>query len=108
LFGLATIATEQRIKEIGIRKVLGATTVGLVNLLSKDFLKLVLISLVIACPLAYYFMEQWLMDFAFRIHIQWWIFVVAGVVAAGVAYLTVGFQSVKAALMNPVESLRSE
>ncbi|MEZ4933175.1 MAG: FtsX-like permease family protein [Saprospiraceae bacterium] len=108
LFGLATIATEQRIKEIGIRKVLGATTVGLVNLLSKDFLKLVLISLVIACPLAYYFMEQWLMDFAFRIHIQWWVFAVAGVVAAGVAYLTVGFQSVKAALMNPVESLRSE
>ena len=108
LFGLATISTEQRVKEIGIRKVLGATTVGILNLLSKDFLKLVFISLLIACPVAYFFMDNWLADFASRINIQWWVFVIAGIIAAAIAYLTVGFQSMKAALMNPVKSLRSE
>ncbi|HMQ47665.1 MAG TPA: ABC transporter permease [Saprospiraceae bacterium] len=108
LFGLATYAAEQRIKEIGVRKVLGATMVGIVSLLSKDFLKLVLIALVIASPLAYFFMEKWLQDFAYRIEIQWWVFVLAGVLAIGVAFLTVSFQSVKAALVNPVKSLRSE
>ena len=108
LFGLAAHAAQQRTKEIGIRKVLGATTEGIVGLLSKDFLKLVLIALGIATPLAYYFMDKWLQDFAYRINIQWWVFVLAGMVAILVAFLTVGFQSVKAALANPVESLRSE
>ena len=108
LFGLATISTEQRVKEIGIRKVLGATTASIVGLLSKDFLKLVGIALVVASPLAYYLMGQWLMDFAFRIDISWWVFAVAGLVAIGVAFLTIGFQSMKAAAANPVDSLRSE
>ncbi len=108
LFGLATHAAQQRVKEIGVRKVLGASVSGIVGLLSKDFLKLVAVALLIAAPLAYFLMEKWLTDFAYRIDIQWWVFVLAGVLAVVVAFLTVGFQSVKAALANPVESLRSE
>jgi putative ABC transport system permease protein len=108
LWGLATFAAQQRTKEIGIRKILGASTAGIVGLLSKDFLKLVILSLVIASPLAYFFMEKWLADFAFRINISWRVFALAGAVAVGVAFLTVSFQSAKAALANPVKSLRSE
>ena len=108
LFGLTAFVTQQRVKEIGIRKILGATTASLVTLLSKDFLKLVFIALFIATPLAYFLMEKWLADFAYRIEVQWWIFVVAGVLGIGVAFLTVSFQSVKAALANPIQSLRSE
>ena len=108
LIGLATYLLSQRTKEIGIRKVLGATTAGLVGMLSKDFLKLVVIALVIASPLAYFFMDLWLQNFAFRIEVEWWVFVLAGLVAVGVAFLTVGWQSVRAALADPVESLRSE
>ena len=108
LFGLATFTAAQRTKEVGIRKVLGASAIGLVGLLSKDFLKLVLIALVIASPLAYFFMDKWLQGFAYRMTISWWVFLLAGFVAIGIAFLTVGFQSVKAALANPVESLRSE
>jgi putative ABC transport system permease protein len=108
LFGLATYSAEQRVKEIGVRKVLGASTAGLVGLLSKDFLKLVLVSLVIASPLAYFFMEKWLQDFAYRIDIQWTVFALAGILAIVVATFTVAIQSVKAALANPVKSLRSE
>ena len=108
LLGLASYAIVQRTKEIGIRKVLGATTAGIVGLLTKDFLKLVLFALIIASPLAYFFMDNWLQDFTYRINISWWVFVVAGIAAVGVAFLTVGFQSVKAALANPVNSLRSE
>ncbi|MCF8243886.1 MAG: ABC transporter permease [Saprospiraceae bacterium] len=108
LFGLAVFSTEQRRKEIGVRKVLGASVTSVAALLSKDFLRLVILSLAIASPLAYYFMNKWLSDFAYRIDIQWWVFVLAGVLAVGVAFLTVGFQSVKAALANPVKSLRSE
>jgi putative ABC transport system permease protein len=108
LFGLATFMAEQRTKEIGIRKVLGASIAGITGLLAKDFLKLVLIAIVIASPLAYYFMNQWLSDFAYRIEMQWWMFALAGVLAVGIAFLTVGGQAVKAALANPVKSLRSE
>ncbi|GAB2518332.1 ABC transporter permease [Spirosoma aerophilum] len=108
LLGLAMYVIRLRTKEIGIRKVLGASTPGLVALLSKDFLKLVLIAIVIATPIAWYVMDRWLQDFAYRIDIEWWVFVVAGLLAVGIALLTVSFQSVRAALMNPVRSLRSE
>ena len=108
MFGLAAFAASTRKKEISIRKVLGASVENIVALLSKDFLKLVVIALVIAAPLAWYFMEQWLMGFAYRIDIQPWVFVLGGVIAIGIAFLTVSFQSVKAALANPVESLKSE
>ena len=108
LFGLAAFTTEQRTKEIGIRKVLGASVAGITGLLAKDFMKLVVIAILIASPLAYFFMKKWLLDFAYRIDIQWWNFLVAGVVAVAIAFITVGFQSVKAALANPIKSLRSE
>jgi len=108
LFGLAAFTAETRTKEIGIRKVLGASVASIVALLSKDFLKLVLIAIVIASPIAWYAMNKWLADFAYKIDISWWVFALAGGLAVGIALLTVSFQSVKAALMNPVESLRSE
>jgi putative ABC transport system permease protein len=108
LFGLAAFMAEQRTKEIGVRKVLGASVGSIVTLLSKDFLKLVAISILIASPIAWYAMNQWLNDFAYKIDIEWWMFAMAGLVAVGIALLTVSFQSVKAALTNPVKSLRSE
>jgi len=108
LFGLAVFITEQRTKEIGIRKVLGATTAGLVKLLSMDFLKLVLIAFGIATPLAWYGLQRWLENFAHRTDLHWWVFALAGLVAVAVALFTVGVQSVKAALANPIESLRNE
>jgi putative ABC transport system permease protein len=108
LFGLAAYAAERRKKEIGIRKVLGASVQGIVLLLSKEFVRLVVVALLIASPIAWYAMKGWLEDFAYRIELEWWIFAIAGILAIVIALLTVGFQSVKAAVMNPVKSLRSE
>lgn len=108
LFGLATLMAFQRTKEIGIRKVLGASIAGVVALLSKDFLKPVLLAIVLASPLAWYVMNRWLQEFAYKIDIAWWMFALAGCMALGIALLTVSFQSLKAALVNPVQSLRSE
>jgi len=108
LFGLSTFVVERKTKEIGIRKVLGANVAGIVGLLSKDFLKLVLISILSATPLAWYFMNNWLRDFAYRIHIGWWVFIAAGVIAILIALVTVSIQSIKAAIVNPVKSLRTE
>ncbi|MBD2753496.1 ABC transporter permease [Spirosoma validum] len=108
LFGLAMFTAQQRTKEIGVRKVLGASVASVVALLSKDFLKLVVIAIVIASPLAWYAMNRWLQDFAYKIDLSWWVFALAGFLAIGIALVTVSFQSIKAALTNPVKSLRSE
>jgi putative ABC transport system permease protein len=107
LFGLTTFTVESRVKEIGVRKVLGASVQSIVSLLSKDFLLLVLIALLIASPLAWYFMHQWLQDFAYRINIGWWVFALAGCIAVVIALSTVFYQAVKAALTNPVKSLKA-
>jgi putative ABC transport system permease protein len=108
LFGLSAFAITQRIKEIGIRKVLGASLGSIVQLLSTDFLKLVAIAAVIAFPVAWYAMHKWLEDFAYRSSVPWWIFFVAGLLAAAIALFTISFQAVKAALANPVKNLRTE
>lgn len=108
LFGLAAFAAEQRTKEIGIRKVLGASVAGIVGLLSKNFVKLVLVANIVAWPLAYFAMQRWLQNFAYRIAIGWWVFALAGGLALMIALLTVSAQAIKAALANPVESLRYE
>ena len=108
LFGLATYAAEQRIREIGVRKVLGASVLSLANLLSIDFLKLVAIAIVIAFPITYWAMNKWLLEFAYHIEIKWWVYVLAGLIAITIALLTVSYQAIKAALMNPVKSLKTE
>lgn len=108
LFGLATYAAEQRVKEIGIRKVLGASVTGIMALLSKDFIKLVIISILVASPIAYFLMIKWLQEFAYRIRIEWWIFMMAGLIALFIALMTVSFKAIKAAVANPVKSLRTE
>jgi putative ABC transport system permease protein len=108
LFGLAALATINRVKEIGIRKVLGATVTNIITLISKDFLKLIVIALVIASPAAWYFMNKWLQSFAYRIDISWMVFIVSGVFAIVIALITICFQAIKAAVANPAKSLRSE
>jgi putative ABC transport system permease protein len=108
LFGLAAYAAEQRTKEIGIRKVLGASIANITGMLSKDFIKLVCIAIVISSPLAWYAMNKWLQDFAYRVDFKWWVIAIAGGGAILIAFITVSFQSIKAAIANPVKSLRSE
>jgi putative ABC transport system permease protein len=108
LLGLASYSTMQRTREIGIRKVLGASVSSIVNLLTKEFLKLVAIAIIIASPIAWFAMHNWLQDFAYRIPITWWVFAVAAFSAAIIAVLTVSFQAIKAAISNPVKSLRTE
>jgi putative ABC transport system permease protein len=108
LFGLATFTAQVKTKEIGIRKVLGASIVQITNLLAKEFIVLVLIAFIIAAPVTWFAMNKWLQDFAYRINISWWMFVLAGVVAVLIALFTVSFQAIKAAIANPVKSLRTE
>ncbi len=108
LLGMIMVATQQRTKEIGIRKVLGASVSGIVALLSKDFVKLVLIAVLIASPVAWWTMNRWLADFAYRIDVEWWMFGIAGALAVAIALLTISFQTIKAAVTNPVDSLRDE
>jgi putative ABC transport system permease protein len=108
LFGLAHLSTNQRIKEIGIRKVLGASVSQIVALLSGDFLKLVMVAFVIAAPVSWMVMHKWLQDFAYRINISWRVFIAAGILALLVALMAISFQAIKAAIANPVKSLRTE
>ncbi len=108
LFGLVTFTAQQRVKEIGIRKVLGASVISIVRMLSTDLVKLVLIAVAIASPITWWVMNKWLDDFAYRIDIQWWMFAVAGLAAIVIALFTVSWQAVRAAVANPVDSLRDE
>jgi putative ABC transport system permease protein len=108
LFGLASYTTILRTKEIGVRKVLGASSASIVALLSKDFLQLVGLAILLATPLAYFAINGYLQEFAYRINLEWWVFAAAGILALTIAFFTIGFQSLRAAVANPVESLRSE
>ncbi|WP_232064542.1 ABC transporter permease [Rhodocytophaga rosea] len=108
LFGLAAFTAEQRTKEIGIRKVLGASVQNIVLLLSKEFIRLVIIAFVIAAPIAWYAMNEWLENFAYSVDISPWVFALAGLLAIVIAFITVSWQAIKAAIMNPVRSLRNE
>jgi hypothetical protein len=108
LFGLATYMAENRIKEIGVRKVLGATVTSITALLSKDFLKLVIISFIIASPIAWYAMNKWLQTYNYRVTIEWWVFALTAMLSILIAIVTVSYQAIKAAIANPVKSLRTE
>jgi ABC-type antimicrobial peptide transport system permease subunit len=108
LFGLAAYTAERRTKEIGVRKVLGASVAGLAGLLSKDFLKLVALSCVVAFPISWWVMHSWLQGYTYRINISWWIFIAAAVLAIVIALATISFQAIKAAIANPIKSLRTE
>jgi putative ABC transport system permease protein len=106
--GLIIYTTESRIKEIGIRKVLGASVSDIVALLSRDFIQLILIAVVLASPIAWFLMHKWLENFAYQIDIQWWVFAITALIAVGMALLTIGWQSFKTAMANPVKALRNE
>jgi putative ABC transport system permease protein len=108
LFGLVTLTAYQRTKEIGIRKVLGASVAGIVQMFSKDYIRLIIVAMVIATPIAWWAMNQWLEKFAYRIELKWWLFAIAGLIALGIALFTISFQAIKSARANPVDSLRSE
>jgi putative ABC transport system permease protein len=108
IFGMAAFSTGQRTQEIGIRKVLGASVRSILLLLSRDFIMLVFVAFFIALPFAWYAVYQWLQDFAYRIDIEWWVFVLPGLLVFAIAYLAIGYESIKAAIVNPVDSLRSE
>jgi len=108
LYGLSIYVTERRVKEIGIRKVMGGTVTSIVALISKEFIKLVIIALILAIPIGYYAMEKWLEGFAYKTDLNVIVFVITGAIALVIAWITVGFESIKAALSNPVESLRNE
>lgn len=108
LYGVVAFMAESRTKEVGIRKVLGASTGQIVSLFSVEFIGLVLIALIVASPVAWYVMNKWLADFPYKIDIEWWVFAATALLAVSVAFLTVSFQSIKAALMNPIQSLKSE
>ncbi len=108
LSGLSLLTSTQRTKEIGIRKVLGASITGIVLLLSKDFIKLVMLAIIIASPVAWYIMHLWLQDFAYRVDISWWIFVSAGLLSLIIALLVIGFQTIRSAIANPANILRTE
>ncbi|WP_439581262.1 ABC transporter permease [Dyadobacter bucti] len=108
LYGLISMVSIQRTREIGIRKAIGASVVNIVALLSKDFVKLAIVAFAIAIPFAWYFMDRWLLDFAYRVDLEWWMFVLGGFLSLIIALATISYESFKAALLNPVESLRSE
>jgi putative ABC transport system permease protein len=108
LFGLATYSAEQRLKEIGMRKVLGATVISLIAMLSKDFVKLVFVACCIAFPIAWWGATRWLEEYAYHVELAWWTFALAGVIAIGIALLTVSYQAIKAAMISPVKILKSE
>ncbi len=108
LLGLASFIIEQRTKEIGIRKVLGASIAGILQLLNREFIRWIIVANIIAIPIAYFTLNSWLQNFAYRITISWWTFILAGILALVIALITVSFQSIRAALSNPVESLRYE
>jgi ABC-type antimicrobial peptide transport system permease subunit len=108
LFGLATYSAERRIKEVGVRKVLGSSVSEIVGLLAKDFLKLVIISCLIAFPVAWWRMHDWLQGYNYRVQINWWVFLLSGLAAIFIAFVTISFQCIKAATANPVKSLRTE
>ncbi len=108
LYGLAAFTAEQKIKEIGVRKVLGASITSIVGLLSRDFMKLVLIAYLIAVPASWFLMDKWLEEFAYRTELSWWLFAGAGFIAFLIALATVSSQTIRAAMVNPVKSLKSE
>jgi putative ABC transport system permease protein len=108
LFGLITFTVGKRVKEIGIRKVLGASAGSMVSLLTESLLKVVFVSLLVAIPISWLVMNKWLEDFAYRIHLEWWIFALAGIISLIIALATLSIQAIKAAIANPVKSLRAE